>query len=80
MQVDFLAAASREYPRVLYNPRQIRKVEVVFNSRDYIYMAQFLADELPAVVDVMDQLATTASESTPTAVDALRAAHVDFES
>jgi hypothetical protein len=43
VQVDFLAATSREYPRVLYNPRQIRKVEVVFNSRDYIYMAQFLS-------------------------------------
>ncbi|GES59129.1 D-serine dehydratase [Aspergillus terreus] len=80
VQVDVLAAAGRESPRVLYNLRQIRKVEVVFDSRDYIYMAHFLADVLPAVVDVMDHLTTTASESTPTAVDGLRAMHLDFES
>ncbi|KAL5366353.1 putative serine dehydratase domain-containing protein [Aspergillus floccosus] len=71
---------NREYPRVLLNVRQIRKVEVVLDSRDYIYMTQFLADELPAVANVMDQLITTVSESIPTAVDALRVMHADFES
>ncbi|KAL4888728.1 hypothetical protein BDV59DRAFT_196223 [Aspergillus ambiguus] len=66
VQVDVLAAASREYPRLLHNLHQIRKVEIVFDSRDYIYMAEFLSEELPAV-------------SRHTAVDALGAMHARFE-
>lgn len=40
IQADLLAAARMEYPRVFQNLKLIRRVEIVCDSRDYIYLAQ----------------------------------------
>lgn len=46
VHIDILAAACAESERVSYNLKMIRKVELVFDTRDYIYMAQFLPEKL----------------------------------
>lgn len=54
VQVDLLAAASADSERVAYNIKMIRRVELIFDTRDYIYMAQFLVDELPEIAGFID--------------------------
>lgn len=80
VQVDLLAAAARKCSRVLDNLKQIRKIEVIFDSRDYNYMAQFLAEELPAVTRVVEQLSCDHDpEHKSSTVDKLKALHAHFE-
>ncbi|KAI9923592.1 hypothetical protein ASPWEDRAFT_503465 [Aspergillus wentii DTO 134E9] len=49
VQVDILVAARAEYPRVFENLKMIRNLEIVFDCRDYIYMAEYLGGVLPRV-------------------------------
>lgn len=57
VQIDLLAAACAESERVAYNLKLIRKVELVIDTRDYIYMAQYLLDELKTVKDKVEEYA-----------------------
>lgn len=49
IQADLLAAARLEYPRVFQNLKQIRRIEIVCDIRDYVYLARFLLNNLPQV-------------------------------
>lgn len=44
---DILTAARLEYPRVFENLKLIRRLELIFDSRDYVYLRQFVLDNLP---------------------------------
>lgn len=56
VQVDMLAAACMESRQVATSLRQIRKLELVFDYRDYMYLARFLRAQLPAImVEVKDR-------------------------
>ncbi|RJE25767.1 hypothetical protein PHISCL_01880 [Aspergillus sclerotialis] len=44
---DMLTAARLEYPRVFENLKLIRRLELIFDSRDYVYLRQFILDNLP---------------------------------
>ena len=57
VQVDMLAAARMENRRVAKNLQQIRKLELIFDHRDYKYLAQFLGAELPTVATEIDDWA-----------------------
>ena len=57
VQVDMLAAARMENRRVARNLQQIRKLELIFDHRDYKYLAQFLGAELPTVATEIDDWA-----------------------
>lgn len=57
VQVDMLTAARTENRRVAKNLRQIRNVELIFDHRDYKYMAQFLETEIPTVMTEIDDWA-----------------------
>ena len=57
VQVDMLAAARMENRRVAKNLQQIRKLELIFDHRDYKYLAQFLGAELPTVAMEIDDWA-----------------------
>lgn len=60
IQADLLAAARMEYPRVFQNLKLIRRIEIVCDSRDYVYLAQFLLSRLP---QIRAEIEATANES-----------------
>ena len=60
IQADLLAAMRMEYPRVFQNLKLIRRIEIVCDSRDYIYLAQFLLNRLP---EIRAEIEATADES-----------------
>lgn len=49
IQVDLLAAARIEYPQVFQNLKLIRKVELIFDARDYLYLANFITSYAPRI-------------------------------
>ncbi|OJJ81035.1 uncharacterized protein ASPGLDRAFT_1501325 [Aspergillus glaucus CBS 516.65] len=57
VQVDMLAAARMENRRVAKNLRQIRRLELIFDHRDYNYMAEFLGTEIPTVMTEIEDWA-----------------------
>lgn len=57
VQVDMLAAARMESRQVAKSLRKIRKLELVFDYRDYIYLARFLRTQLPAIMSEIDDRA-----------------------
>lgn len=54
VQVDILAAARIESQQVAKSLRQIRKLELVFDYRDYMYLARFLRSQLPAIMSEVE--------------------------
>lgn len=59
VHIDVLAAACRESPRIAHNLASIRHLELIFDVRDYIYLAQFVAEQLPSVSEAIDAQATS---------------------
>ncbi|KAA8651896.1 hypothetical protein EYZ11_009465 [Aspergillus tanneri] len=57
VQIDILAAASRKFPGLAQNLKKIRHLELIFDSRDYIYLAQFLSQQLPTISEVIEDTA-----------------------
>jgi len=57
VQVDMLAAARMENRRIAKNLRQIRRLELIFDHRDYKYLAEFLGTEIPTVMTEIDEWA-----------------------
>lgn len=57
VQVDMLATARMENRRVAKNLRQIRRLELIFDHRDYKYMAEFLGTEIPTVLTEVEEWA-----------------------
>lgn len=57
VQVDMLAAARMENRRVAKNLQKIGKLELIFDNRDYQYMARFLGAELPVAMAEIDDWA-----------------------
>lgn len=49
IQVDLLAAARIEHPQVFQNLKLIRKVEIIFDARDYLYLANFVTSYAPRI-------------------------------
>ncbi|RHZ64264.1 uncharacterized protein CDV56_103102 [Aspergillus thermomutatus] len=78
VQVDLLAAARAEYPRVFENLRKIRNLELVFDCRDYIYLAQFLSRELPGIAAAV-QDAKASSKYKRKVIEKLDEMQVDFD-
>ena len=78
VQVDLLATARMENPRVAKNLRRIRKVELIFDHRDYLYMARFLGSELPAVMAEVEDWADNSS-SKRAGLKELNKLQVDFD-
>ncbi|KAF7178650.1 hypothetical protein CNMCM7691_007464 [Aspergillus felis] len=78
VQVDLLAAARSEYPRVFDNLRKVRNLELVFDCRDYIYLAQFLSRELPGVIAAVRDAKVT-SKHKRKATEQLEEMQVDFD-
>lgn len=76
VHIDLLAAACRELPRIAQNLKAIRHVELVFDCRDYIYLAQFVSEQLPTVSEVIDAEAT--SYQKVAVLRALADMHLDF--
>ncbi|KAH8426102.1 uncharacterized protein LDX57_003843 [Aspergillus melleus] len=76
VHIDLLAAACRQSPHIAQNLKSIRHVELVFDSRDYIYLAQFVAEQLPIVSPAIDALSP--SYQKVTVLRALDAMHLDF--
>jgi hypothetical protein len=72
IQADLLAAARMEYPRVFQNLKLIRRVEIVCDSRDYIYLAQFLLSRLPQVQAEVEATPPAAADGARAQRDALR--------
>lgn len=61
VQVDMLAAARMENRRVAKNLRQIRRLELIFDNRDYKYMAESLGTEIPTVMTEVEDWADESS-------------------
>ncbi|EAW07623.1 uncharacterized protein ACLA_023370 [Aspergillus clavatus NRRL 1] len=78
VQVDLLAAARAEHPRVFENLKQIRNLELVFDSRDYIYMAQFFSRELPGIAGVVQET-TAPSRHKRKVIEDLGGIHADLD-
>lgn len=57
VQVDMLAAARMENRRVAKNLQKIRKLELIFDNRDYQYLVRFLGAELPVAMTEIDDWA-----------------------
>ncbi|OJJ49836.1 hypothetical protein ASPZODRAFT_12948 [Penicilliopsis zonata CBS 506.65] len=56
VHVDLLATLAHQHERVASNLTKIRKLELVFDVRDYNFLAQFLADESLAVAAEVEEL------------------------
>lgn len=78
VQVDMLAAARMENRRVAKNLRRIRRLELIFDHRDYLYMARFLETELPAVMAEVDDWADD-SRFKRAGLKDLNRMHADFD-
>ncbi|KAI9041991.1 uncharacterized protein KD926_006328 [Aspergillus affinis] len=78
VHIDLLAGACRDSPRIAQNLKSIRHIELIFDCRDYIYLAQFVADQLPTVSVAIDALSP--SYQKVTVLRALDAMHLDFPS
>lgn len=49
-QIDAVAAARLQYPRVYANLQQIRNVELIFDIADYTTLSEFIMTEIPRLI------------------------------